>query len=162
MSLAPVASLRNLKKLELYAATNLTLAPLRALRGLVELTVTGTAISFAGLGNYTVHLVDPTTIGGLRGLKKLGLAWVDVRDVDFLIGLEGLEDLHINQTRSLIDIRALATLQTPRSVQLVATSVVDISPLLNLRNLKTLIVQVTPARLDVITQLKNNGVTVRD
>ena len=106
----------------------------------------------ADFGNFTVHLLDPATVGELHGLKKLGLSWVDIRDTNFMDGLGALEEVYINQTRSLSDIRTLGTLRTLRSVQLVATSVVDISPLLNLHQLRVLTVQVTPARLDVITE----------
>jgi hypothetical protein len=93
--------------------------------------------------NYTVHLQDPGVIADLHNLKFLGLAWVDISNTDFLDGLSHLEDIYINQTRTLSDIRTLGTLTSLRSVQLAATNVVDISPLLNLVNLKTLTLQVT-------------------
>jgi hypothetical protein len=106
-------------------------------------------------------LQDPAAIADLHNLKFLGLAWVDISNTDFLGGLGRLEDIYINQTRSLSDIRTLGTLTSLRSVQSAATSVVDISPLLNLVNLKTLTLQVTPARFDVITELKHQGVTIK-
>ena len=160
IDLAPIASLQHLAGLEIMAAGSLILTPLENLRGLLELTITGTAVSFRDL-NYTIHLIDPNAIGELHKLKKLGLAWVDITDTKCLSGLGTLEEVYINQTRSLSDIHVLGTLQKVRSIQLVATSVVDISPLLNLRELRVLTVQATPARLDVITELRNRGVTIK-
>ena len=162
VDLVPIGKLQNLNVLEITAAGSLALSPITSLHGLSELVVTGTAISITDFGNYTIHLVDQATIGELHGLKKLGLAWVDIKDTSFMAGLGSLEEVYVNQTRSLFDIRTLGTLQTLRSVQLVATGVVDISPLLDLRKLKVLNIQVTPARNDVIKELKDRGVIVKE
>ena len=160
IDLGPIPALQNLRTLEVTAAGTLTLTPLRSVHNLTELIITGTELSFRDFGNFTVHLVDPDAIGTLQGLKKLGLAWVDIRDMTLTNGLTALEEIYVNQTRSLSDVRALGNLGSLRAVQLVATSVVDISPLLNLKNLKKLTIQVTPARLDVITELKSKGVVI--
>lgn len=161
IDLTPVTTLASLETFDITAAGVITLAPLRALsKSLIKLIVTGTTISFRDM-NYTVHLQDPGVIADLHNLKFLGLAWVDISNTDFLDGLSHLEDIYINQTRTLSDIRTLGTLTSLRSVQLAATNVVDISPLLNLVNLKTLTLQVTPARFDVITELKRQGVTIK-
>jgi internalin A len=159
IDLSPVADLASLEKLEITPARMLTLSPLRRMSNLSELTIIGTGVSFRDMGQ-SVHLEDPTAISELRNLKKLGLAWLDIKDADFLTGLNGLEEIFINQT-PLSDIRALGSLGSLRSVQLAGTNVVDITPLLNLTKLKTLIIQATPARLDVVTELQRRGVVVK-
>jgi Leucine-rich repeat (LRR) protein len=160
IDLTPIAGLASLEFLDITAAGSINLAPLRKLSGLSKLIVTGTTVSFRDF-NYTIHLQDPNAISDLHNVKMLGLAWIDVQNTDFLRGLDGLEEIYINQTRSLSDIRTLGTLKSLRSVQLAATNVVDISPLLDLPNLRTLTLQVTPARLDVVTELKRQGVTIK-
>jgi len=160
IELSPVADLKTLETLDITPARLLTLTPLRSLSNLSELIITGTAVSFQDLKNYSVHLQDPAAIAELHNLKKLGLAWVDIQDTDCLEGLRGLEQIYINQT-PVSDIRTLGTLVSLRSVQLAGTRVVDIAPLLNLTMLKTLIIQETPARLDVITELKRRGVIIK-
>jgi Leucine-rich repeat (LRR) protein len=161
LDLSPATTLKKLTTLEVMAANALSLSPLKQMSGLSELTIIGTGVSFRDLG-YSIHLADAGAIGDLRGLRKLGLAWVDVRDTSFLEGLDQLREIYINQTRSLSDVRTMGALLSLQSVQLVATSVVDISPLLNLPNLKRLTLQVTPARMDVVTELKRRGVSIRE
>ena len=88
------------------------------------------------------------------------LAYVDLTDIGFLSGLTGMEELYIVWV-PLSDIRVLGTLGSLRTVELVGTNVVDILPLLALPNLQTFIIQETPARADVITELKKRGVTIK-
>lgn len=160
IDLTPLSGLQNLSVLDITPAGTINLAPLRKLSGLTRLTITGTSVSFRDF-NYTIHLQDPAAISDLHNLKMLGLAWIDVQNTDFLHGLDRLEEIYINQTRSLTDIGALGTLKSLRSVQLAATNVADVSPLLDLPNLRTVTLQVTPARLDVVTELKRQGVTIK-
>jgi Leucine-rich repeat (LRR) protein len=162
IDLSPLAALQKLTALKIMASTSLTLAPLVSIAKLSELTIWGTAVSFETFRDNSVHLVDPASIGELHELKRLELAWVDVTDTRFMVGLGSLEEAYLDQLHSLSDIRGLDTLNKLRFVQLVATNVVDIRPLLNVRGLKTLVVQVTPARNDVITELKNRGVLVKE
>ncbi len=159
LDLTPVTNLGALETVDIVTAGTLMLSPLRRLPNLKELTIMGTAISFRD-SNYSLHLQDPATIGEMHGLKKLGLSWLDIQDTEFLRGLNGLEEIYINQT-PVSDVRALGTLESLRSVQFAGTRIADISPLLNLPKLKTLNIQATPARLDIITELRNRGVMIK-
>ena len=161
VDIGPVGYLHDLQAFDLSTALSVDISPLRQLNNLRSLEITGSSVSFGDL-NPTIHLANPNVISELRALKKVGLAWVDIRDTNFLLGLDSLEEIYINQTRSLVDIRALGNLQALRSVQLVATSVVDISPLLSLSHLSVFTLQVTPARVDVITELRNRGVAIKE
>ena len=161
MDLTAVASLRSLKTVEVWAANSLVLAPLVNIPGLSDLSINGTAVSFETFRDSSVHLVDPGSIGELHALQRLVLTWVDISDTRFMAGLGSLEEVYLDQIRSLNDVRTLGTLQKLRTIQLATTSVVDISPFLNLRGLKVLTLQETPARYDTIIELQNRGVIVK-
>ena len=160
IDISQLGYLQHLSVLDLSAYGEVTLSPLRKRAGLSDLTITGLGLTFADMGRL-LELHDPGAIASLRGLTKLGLAMVNIHDCNFLVGLEGLESIYINQS-PIVDISALGSIRSLQSVQLAGTNIVDISPLLNLTKLRTLTIQSTPARVDIITELRHRGVEIRE
>ncbi len=156
-----VVNLHDLQTLDLFPSKMIVLSPVRNMKHLTELTITGTPFTFGDIYNLTVHVQDPAAISELHNLKKLGMAWVDIQDIGFITGLDGLEEVYVDWA-PVREIQPMGTLFSLRSVQLVGTGIVDITPLLNLTRLKLLTIQRTPARSDVVAELRRRGVVIKE
>jgi Leucine-rich repeat (LRR) protein len=152
VELAYVAPLTNLLVLTVYAPPQLDLAPLRSLGQLRRLFL-------SELGFPTSTPRNLQLIGELRELRSLELVGFKITDVNFVGALKQLEQINLNNTSSLKSIAALEGLKSLRILSLQNTQVDDITPLLKL-SLTDLYIAGTPARADVVAELRRNGVRV--
>jgi Leucine-rich repeat (LRR) protein len=95
----------------------------------------------------------------MKDLKKLTLGEMQISDLTFMSNLGRLTEINVSTmpVSSVASLRGISSLQ---SISLFRTNVVDISPLLELPQLKKLSVQSSPARSDVLTELERRGVSV--
>lgn len=112
-----IASLSNLKSLNLSNTQVADLRPIEKLENLKYLYLDNTPIS------------DLSPIAGLQGLKYLYLDGTNIDDLRYTADLEGLEYLSVNNTRvsSLAPVRSLTSL---KKVLFSRTEVSDLRPLL--------------------------------
>jgi hypothetical protein len=81
-------------------------------------------------------------------LKHLSVGYMNVSDLTFVSNLTELDELNIGMM-PISSIEPLRSLLSPETVTLDRTTIVDISPLLDLAQLKKLSVVGSPARSDV-------------
>jgi len=153
--LSPVAALANLQSIFIWGpfAGSLDVSPLQKLTKLRDLTIT--AGGFNNLTNVT-HL---DSISAMTELRTLTLGQIIVTDLNFLSELKKLTQINLNQI-PITSIEPLRGLKALRKLSLNSLAVTDISPLLDLPALTDVTIGRTPARSDVIEELRRRGVNV--
>lgn len=174
--LQSLVNLSNLKKISLIEQQSFDLTGVGALTGLESLWIWDgspsldayplhdllnlRALTIAGMDlRISAAVTNIEMIGDLKKLRTLTLDYLLITDLSFLGTLQNLTE--INLTRLPVSsIAKLGELKALKKVSLVDIPVVDISPLLSLTDLTELTVGRTPARSDVLEELRRRGVTV--
>ncbi|MBO4312459.1 MAG: hypothetical protein J5828_05630 [Desulfovibrionaceae bacterium] len=146
-SLAPLAGLSKLKRLELSCPDVADMSPLAGLTGLSDLNVAyggseGSLEWMSKLTNLTKVAVSSQGVTSLVGLPALTALKtirlnVNVKDLEPLAALTGLKEVNLTGS-SIGDLSALAKLPNLEKVNLYGASVKDFSPLAGCPNLKEL------------------------
>ncbi|HEY5238342.1 MAG TPA: hypothetical protein VIJ62_08190 [Rhizomicrobium sp.] len=154
--LTPVTSLVNLESLWIWGPFTgmLDAAPLQKLTKLRDLTITA-----GGINTLTI-VTNIQSISALTDLRTLTLGQITVTDLSFVRSLKNLTQINLGQI-PITSIEPLRDLKMLKTVSLSAIAVIDISPLLDLHNLNDLTVGRTPARTDVLDELRRRGVNVK-
>jgi len=129
-------------------------APLQKLTKLRDLTITA-----GGINTLTI-VTNIQSISALTDLRTLTLGQITVTDLSFVRSLKNLTQINLGQI-PITSIEPLRDLKMLKTVSLSAIAVIDISPLLDLHNLNDLTVGRTPARTDVLDELRRRGVNVK-
>ena len=153
VDLSSVGELGTLEILDITGPQMLNLSPLRRLARLTNLKLMPEA--FESL----MQVEDIEAIGELHELRKLVLFQVLIPNLSFMRGLNNLTEFTAINT-PISEIAGIELAASLNTVQFTNTRVVEISPLLNLPNLKELYVIRTPARSDVLTILEQRGIKV--
>lgn len=136
-------------RLKLNGPTITDLSPLQALTGLIELT-------FGGPGALKGKFTDLSSLRGLQ-LQTLVLSGMgnDITDLSPLAGMP-LEFLGCREVSKLTDLRPLVGMSKLKQLDVLLTSVADLSPIEGLKSLETLVL---PKRLADLSPLKNLKLT---
>jgi pimeloyl-ACP methyl ester carboxylesterase len=157
--LSPISDLPELDRLAINTSSlspvRLNLSPLRKSVKLSDLVLSG-----GGGFSPPNQVEDIEAIGELHRLKRLVLGGIQISNLNFLASLRDLEELELG-FMPVSDVSVIGTLPLLKSVTLFGTGVIDIAPLLNLTELKKLNITNTPARSDVVTELERRGVKVQ-
>lgn len=162
--LSPLASLRNLSRLDLAETPVSDLSPLAGASRLETLSLSDTEVAdlgpLAGMPMLRrLHLerspvADLGPLGGLARLWLLELGGTQVEDLSPLRDLPNLEVLDLGGTR-VADLSPLRDLRKLRVLKLDGTRVEDLSPLRDLPNLRNLGLRETPlAELEAFRPLE--------
>jgi Leucine-rich repeat (LRR) protein len=156
VDLSPIAQFSALESLTLnaFGAQALDISFVRQLKNLTELLVTGNGFE------YVTALAGLNAVGDLTHLKTLRLFGIRMSDLGFAGNLKSLTEISVVNA-PLNNIVGLGGLQSLRTISLIGTAVIDISPLLDVPNLETLNISRTPARADVLTELERRGVKIQ-
>jgi len=152
--LSGVGALTGLESVWIWdGSPTLDVAPLHSLINLHALTISGMDLR-AG-----APVTNIGVIGDLTELRTLTLGYLQFNDLSFVEKLQKLTEINLARL-PVSSIAGLGALTLLKKVSLVDIPVVDISPLLSLTGLTDLTIGRTPARSDVLAELRRRGVTV--
>jgi hypothetical protein len=153
LDLAPIGTLIGVEKLSIFGINRLNLTPISKLVNLRELDIM--AFGFNGLA----RLDNAEALAQLSELRILSVGWAAISQMDFISGLSKLTKLSLIQM-PLQSIQGIQNDKAITTVTLNFSTIIDISPLLELPQLTEVSVVGVPARADVITELERRGIKV--
>ncbi|MEN8225211.1 MAG: leucine-rich repeat domain-containing protein [Bacteroidota bacterium] len=146
-SLAPLAQMGEIRKVNCANTLIDDLSPLRNLIGIESLDCSGTAVSSLAPMQYSVSLVsldihstmiaDLSTIANLRGLERINLSNTPNDSLDILSELKNLSDIRFSNT-FVSNIDPLINMSGLRIINFSGTYVKDLSPLRELNMIERL------------------------
>ena len=152
-SLAPLARMRDIQKVNCSNTMIDDLGPLRNLIGIESLDCSGTAVTSLTPMQYSISLVsldihstmiaDISPVANLRKLEKFNLSGTPADSLDILSDMRNLSDIRFSNT-FVSNIDPLANIETLRIIKFSSTYVKDLTALRNLHKLERLYMSNTP------------------